>query len=326
MTLTITSTKIEQAVNGHGEPLQGFAHGADTQRNGNHQPRWAVPTHAPDHAPDHGRYVSKEEYWAKWYEAKPSYEWNNGYLEAKPMPNLVQTRLYHWFFELLHQYTQTHGNADLMAMETGFSMTVPDPEKNGVLKEVTRKPDLAAIRHDNVVRWLEHERSYHGICDLFVEALSDSDQGEIDRDITIKKSEYEFAGVQEYYILDPSHTHMHFYERTAQGVYVEIQPDADGVIRSRVLPGFQFRYRDLKRQPSLEEIALDEVYQGYVLLRYQAAEKRAKRAQRRIREERRRAEAERQRAEEALQRETTERRRAERYAAILRERGIELDE
>jgi hypothetical protein len=298
-------------------------------------------------APDHGRYVTKEEYWAKWYEAEPSYEWNNGYLEAKPMPNLVQTRLYHWFFELLHQYTQTYGNADLMALETGFSMTVPDPEKLGALKEVTRKPDLAAIRHDNAVRWLEHERSYHGICDLCVEALSDSDQGEIDRDIKIKKSEYEFASVQEYYILDPSHTHMHFYERTAQGVYVEIQPDADGVIRSRVLPGFQFRYRDLKRQPSLEELALDEVYQGYVLLRYQAAEKRARQeqkraqhAQRRIREERRRAQAEqqraeaeqqraqaeRQRAEEALQRETAERRRAERYAALLRERGIELEE
>jgi uncharacterized protein (DUF3084 family) len=114
-----------------------------------------------------------------------------------------------------------------------------------------------------------------------------------------------------------------------------------------VLPGFQFRYRDLKRQPSLEELALDEVYQGYVLLRYQAAEKRARQeqkraqhAQRRIREERRRAQAEqqraeaeqqraqaeRQRAEEALQRETAERRRAERYAALLRERGIELEE
>lgn len=64
---------------------------------------------------------------------------------------------------------------------------------------------------------------------------------------------------------------MHFYQRTAAGVYVEMQPDAQGVIRSQSLPGFQFRRRDLKRLPTLEELALDPVYQGYVLLRYQAA-------------------------------------------------------
>ncbi len=248
-------------------------------------------------APDHGRYVSKEEYWANWYEAEPSYEWNNGYLEAKPMPNLIQLRLYNWFFALLHQYTQTYGNADLMFLETGFSMVVPDPQKPNTLKEVTRKPDLAAIRHDNAVRWQEHERSYHGICDLCVEALSDSDQGEIDRDIKIKKSEYEFAGVQEYYILDPADQHMHFYQRTDAGVYVEMQPDADGVIRSQILPGFQFRRRDLKRLPTLEELALDPVYQGYVLLQYQSV------------------------AQEAAQ----ERQRAERFAALLRDMGIDVD-
>ena len=42
-------------------------------------------------APDEGRYVSLEEYWVKWYEnpypdMDVSYEWNNGRLEAKPLP------------------------------------------------------------------------------------------------------------------------------------------------------------------------------------------------------------------------------------------------
>lgn len=268
-----------------------------------YQPRWD--------APDHGRYVSKEEYWAKWYEATPSYEWNNGYLEAKPMPNLIQLQLFHWFFELLHQYIQTHRNADLMSLETGFSMIVPNPQKPGALKEVTRKPDLAAIRHDNPVRWLEHERSYHGICDLCIEAISDSDPGEINRDINIKKSEYEFAGVQEYYILDPANQHMHFYQRNAAGVYVEMQPDANGILRSQILPGFQFRRSDLNRQPTLEELALDPVYQGYVLLRYQAATKQAEREQ--------------QRAEQERQRAAQEQQRADRYAAKLRELGIDVD-
>jgi hypothetical protein len=283
-----------------------------------YQPRWD--------APDHGRYVSKEEYWAKWYEAEPSYEWNNGYLEAKPMPNLIQLRLYHWYLALLHQYTQTYGNADLMFLETGFSMVVPDPEKPNTMKEVTRKPDIAAIRHDNKVRWQEHERSYHGICDLCVEALSDSDKGEVDRDVKIKKSEYEFAGVQEYYILDPSNQHMHFYQRTATGAYIEMQPDADGVIRSQILPGFQFRRRDLKRLPSLEELALDPVYQGYVLLRYQAAAQKAEQERQRAEQEQQRAEQERQRAEQERQRAEQEQQRAERFAALLREMGVDVDQ
>ena len=282
-----------------------------------YQPRWD--------APDHGRYVSKEEYWAKWYEASPSYEWNDGYLEAKLAANFIQLRLFHWFFRLLHQYIQTYHNAELMSLETGFSMIVPNSQKPGAMKEVTRKPDLAAIRHDNPVRWLEHERSYHGICDLCVEAISDSDPGEINRDIKIKKSEYEFAGVQEYYILDPTNQHMHFYQRNAAGVYIEMQPDADGILRSQILPGFQFRRSDLNRQSMLEELALDPVYQGYVLLRYQAATKQAAQERQRAEQEQQRAEHEQQRAEHERQRAEQEQQRADRYAAKLRELGIDVE-
>ena len=50
-------------------------------------------------APDDGRYVTLEEYWAKWYEnpypdIDVSYEWNNGRLEAKPLPNAPQLDLH----------------------------------------------------------------------------------------------------------------------------------------------------------------------------------------------------------------------------------------
>ncbi len=55
------------------------------------------------------------------------------------------------------------------------------------------------------------ECSDAGICDLCIEVLSDSAPGEIERDTPIKKVEYEFAGVQEYYILDASGEHIHFF-------------------------------------------------------------------------------------------------------------------
>ncbi len=54
-----------------------------------------APPPANPLAPDEGRRVSKEEYWARWYEnpyphIDVSYEWNNGILEAKPLPNYPQ--------------------------------------------------------------------------------------------------------------------------------------------------------------------------------------------------------------------------------------------
>jgi Uma2 family endonuclease len=292
----------------------------------------------PD-APDDGRYVTKEEYWANYYtHADASYEWNNGYLEAKPVSTLMQYRLFLWFLKLLHEYVTYYDNAELMSLETGFTMTVPDPDKGGALKEVVRKPDLAAILRSNPVQWGAHDHSYEGICDLCVESLSDSNTQAILRDIKIKKSEYAFAGVQEYYILDPENKYMVFYKRSATGNYVEIQPDANGVIHSDVLPGFQFRLRDLDRLPLFEELLTDEVYY-YVLPGYRTALERAKEERQRAEEERQRAEEERQRAEEERQRAEgesqraeeerqraeKERQRAEKYAALLRSLGVNVD-
>lgn len=296
-------------------------------------------------APDDGRYVTLEEYWANYYTHEDaSYEWNDGYLEAKPMSTLVQYRLFLWFLKLLHEYVTFYENAELMSLETGFTMTVPNPKKPGQMKKTVRKPDLAVILHSNSVQWGEHDHSYKGICDLCVESLSDSRPSEILRDTNIKKSEYAFAGVQEYYILDPENRYMIFYELTANGMYVELQADAAGVIRSKVLPGFQFRLNDLQRLPSFEELLTDEVYY-YVLPGYRAAlqrvvdvqehaeqerqradqeQQRADQEQQQAAQERQRAEQERQRAEQEQQRAEMERQRAERYAAQLRELGIKV--
>jgi hypothetical protein len=100
---------------------------------------------------------------------------------------------------------------------------------------------------------------------LVVEAVSDAAPAEVLRDTEEKRRDYALAGVKEYYILDPSGEHMRFYRLAPEGRYEEIQPDADGVIHSEVLPGFQFRHEDLWRLPDLAELALDEVYAGYVI-------------------------------------------------------------
>ena len=271
---------------------------AITEPTGNRNGNAAAPPYLRPDAPDHGRLVTKAEYWTTYYEhPDASYEWNGGYLEAKPMPNPLQYRLFLWFVTLLKEYVEVHHNGLLMGLETGFTMTVPNLKLPGQLKETIRKPDVAFVRDDNPTVWGLDERSYSGICDLCVEVISDSHQVEIDRDTKIKKVEYEFAGVKEYYILDEEHRYTKFYQRNRAGKYGEIAPDGDGIIRSAVLPGFQFRQRDMLTKPPLEKLALDPAYQGYVLLAYQAAVVDAAAAQRRAEAERQRAETERRRAD-----------------------------
>jgi len=190
------------------------------------------------------------------------------------------------------------------------------------------------------------DRTFSGVFDLCIEIISDSTPEEVRRDTVHKKREYGGIGVGEYYILDARGRHTAFYHLAKGGFYRIIRPDSRGVIRSGVLPGFQFRESDLIRQPSLREMSEDGIYREFVLPYYQAeklraekAEQRAEKAEKVVLEERLRAgKAEKvaqeerlraEKAEEATQRERQraegERQRAEYLAAKLSALGISLE-
>ena len=297
-----------------------------------------------------GVHVSEDVYWARYYEDPDvSYEWNNGILEEKPLPDYRRITMYGWFLLLLRSYLDVNPIAKMLFLEMGFRLILPD-------KTTIRKPDLFVIRNDNPAPLHDRDRSYRGVCDLCVESLSDSTREEIERDIVVKKQEYADIGVKEYYILDPD-DQMAFYRRNSLGAYEPIQPDSEGVLHSDVLPGFQFRVADLYSVPTLETLAGDPVYRHFVLLQYQAVKQQAETAQVRaeVAEERAelaeervelaedqtevakeraelakeqaelaegRAELAEGRAEVAEGRAAAEKARADRYAAILRDLGI----
>jgi len=246
----------------------------DLQKEQTDQTRDRTPPVNPL-APDEGRRVSLEEYWEKWYEnpypdIDVSYEWNNGILEAKPLANAPQIELGFWFLFLLGQYLYSRDIAQLINLETGFVLTMEDVTEPSGIRKAVRKADIGIILNSNPVPWGRvDQRSFAGVCDAVIEFISDSTQVEVRRDTEEKRRDYALAGVQEYYILDPSGEHMHFFHRTPDRQYEEIQPDAAGVIRSQLLPGFQFRHSDLYELTALEELALDDVYQGFVLPKYQ---------------------------------------------------------
>ena len=247
-------------------------------RNGS---RPGNPYRFGDPAPDEGRRVTKEEYFERWYEnpypdIDISYEWNNGILEAKPLPNRPQLDLYNWFLSLLQRNIETFRHAALLNLETGFELTMPDPNEPSGQREAVRKPDVGVILDTNPTYWGRlDQRHFEGVCDLVVEAVSDSSSAEILRDTEEKKEDYALGGVKEYFILDPKGKHMHFYRLASEGRYQDIRPDNEGVIRSDVMEGLQFRLADLYRMPDHEELALDPVYRGYVLPGYHVLAARA---------------------------------------------------
>ncbi len=303
-----------------------------SQLNGSTTSDAAAPpdTQVNPWAPDDGRYVTLEEYWARWYEnpypdIDVSYEWNNGILEAKPLANKPQLDLGNWFLDLLRRYLETHEVAELINMETGFFMTMADSQEPSGTRRAVRKPDIGIILNSNPVSWGRiDQRSFAGVCDAVVEFLSDSTPIEVRRDTEEKTRDYALAGVKEYTILDPSGEHMHFYRLTPQARYEEIQPDAEELIHSEVLPGFQFRIGDLRKLPGLAKLALDDVYAEYVIPDLKVAVNNVEEAKTQIEKEAQRADAEAQRADAEAQRADVENAARQQSEARVQELEAEL--
>ncbi len=208
--------------------------------------------------------VSEAEYWKTYYEYPDrSYEWNNGLLEEKPMPDFLSISLYRWFSRLLEEYLTVFPIGQTMILGMGFRLEL------GKKKVSIRKPDLAVILHSNRVEAKPLERSFRGVCDLCIEFLSDSTPAEVERDTVHKKEEYAKAGVAEYYILDRLHHHTAFYFLNQQGVYETMEHQEPGVIPSRVLDRFAFRPEDLEKQVAFERLIEDPLYQPFLLKSFQ---------------------------------------------------------
>ncbi|MBF0227686.1 MAG: Uma2 family endonuclease [Desulfobacterales bacterium] len=215
------------------------------------------------------KYVTEEEYWEKYYECSDiNYEWNNGILEEKPVSDLENIRNYRWLLNLLERYLAFNPIAEMVMLEFGFRMSIKG-------KVAIRKPDIGIILNTNAVSIEKYDRSYGGIFDICIECLSDSTKKEAERDTIEKKYEYSNAGVQEYYIIDKENGETEFYCLSKKGRYKKIKQESGEIIKSSVLPGFQFRIKDLYSQPSLVEMANDEVYKHFVYKEYQWEKERA---------------------------------------------------
>jgi len=112
------------------------------------------------------------------------------------------------------------------------------------LREGLRRiPDLLFVSNRHADRI--EETHLQGGPDLAVEFVS---RGSVRRDRHDKFGEYAKAGVQEYWIVDARKCTIDAYVLGANRRFVPL-PIEDGVLRSRVLPGFWFRVEWLFQKP-----------------------------------------------------------------------------
>jgi Uma2 family endonuclease len=107
-----------------------------------------------------------------------------------------------------------------------------------------REPDVIYLSPAHRNRFLSTYIA--GPADLVVEVVSPES---VERDRVTKFAEYREGGVPEYWLLDPDTERAEFYQLDDHGAYQVIAPDADGVYRSAVLPGFWLKVAWLWQDP-----------------------------------------------------------------------------
>jgi len=106
-----------------------------------------------------------------------------------------------------------------------------------------RVPDLVFVSQSRID--MIRETYIDGAPDLVVEIVSPDS---LARDWREKYMEYERAGIQEYWVVDPQAQRMDLYRLTEEGRYHAV-PLEEGRFRSEVLPGFWLRPEWLWQDP-----------------------------------------------------------------------------
>ena len=153
-------------------------------------------------------------------------EWVNGEAIVFMPPNTIHQRIVLFLSSLMLYFARSRNLGEVLAAP--FTMLVsPDAP--------AREPDILFVARDHLDR-LTPQR-LEGPADLIVEVVSDSS---VARDRADKFYEYQEAGVQEYWIIDPrpGKERVDFYQLQADGRYQAALPDEQGRYHAAVLPGF----------------------------------------------------------------------------------------
>lgn len=169
-------------------------------------------------------------------------EWVEGEVFELRPENLEHTTIGGFLYRLLAEFAERHGLGRVL---TGFLMKT-GPHLAG------RVPDILFLTRES-----EHRirgNYVEGPADLAVEIVSPDSET---RDRETKLNEYEKGGVREYWLIDPLERRATFYSLEGER-FVALPVEADGRVRSRVIPGLWLRPEWLlsEPRPKLAEVLL----------------------------------------------------------------------
>ncbi|MEM7028337.1 MAG: Uma2 family endonuclease [Chloroflexota bacterium] len=164
-------------------------------------------------------------------------EWVNGEGITYMPPVSIHQNIVGFLYTLINTYNQH--------FQSGFVFQAPFEVKlwpDGP----SREPDLLFLSQQNKDRL--SEKRLNGAPDLVIEVIS---PGSVSEDRVRKFNEYEQAGVQEYWIIDPRPHQQQgdFYRRGEDNLFESVDLDEHGVFYSTVLPQFWLNVAWLWQDP-----------------------------------------------------------------------------
>jgi len=163
---------------------------------------------------------SEEDYWE--LDTNHLIEYSHGYIEVLGMPTELHQELVAMLYDLLNQFVK--------ARTLGKVLFAPLRVKVGINKY--REPDVIFMRKEHAER--RTDKFWDG-ADLVMEVISPNDRN---RDLVKKRREYAWAGIPEYWLIDPEYRTIVVLALTEQHYVVHGEFKVGEQATSRLLEGF----------------------------------------------------------------------------------------
>jgi Uma2 family endonuclease len=170
-----------------------------------------------------------------WVDEEHRAEWVDGEVEFMSPASLRHQDLGSFLTTLIRHYVESGS--------LGVVLPTPFLMKTGVHLP-GREPDILFVAEQNRTRLTN--TYLNGPADLAVEIVSPES---VQRDRGNKYREYEQGGVREFWLLDQDEDTYRFYRLDAEGHFVPILPDEEGIVRSMVLEGLWLNVEWLRSKP-----------------------------------------------------------------------------
>lgn len=174
--------------------------------------------------------LSYEEFLA-WADEDTLAEWVDGQVFIYSPASLKHQDLLAFLYECLAQHVRENNLGKVI---------LPPFQMKLETRPSGREPDLLFVRREHLGRL--KETYLEGPADLVVEIVSPESAA---RDRGEKFYEYEAAGVEEYWLLDPEREQAEFYQLSGEGFYQGARPDEEGVYHSKAVPCFWLKVDEL---------------------------------------------------------------------------------